>query len=541
MTNFRFLILLCVLIVFSGCHSIKNAENKPPYRLFYNHDGTEILGNRWHNGRPLTVQDVQSYVDVLSGTPVTTFMICSGAMLPYYNSKVERPIGVKRTKPFPEPVNCEVGENVFKYYENFKHLNEQNTDIIKICLDRARYNNMEAFITFRVNDLHFTIPSVYCPYSQSDFWIDNPQFRVNDAYGWHADGALDFAFPEVRQYKIDLIKEQCEMYDIDGFELDFLRFLVYFKDGKGRENKDLMTDFVSKVHDIIKDISAERKKKVLLSVRIPPRMSLCLDKGFDVQKWVDDGLIDFITVSAHWQDDPNLPVAEFKKSLNRDIPVYASMDCGQYKNYEFRTHGIYRGTAAHHLGQGADGLYLFNFFFKDYFENNYQPVPAQGDQVFNRIRTPQLINDLANLDSLAGKNKVYTFCDGVNEYGYIHETPLPMEIMAQENGSLNIFISEKEIDKYENAVLFLRLVGLNDINVNINTIPIHKSPNDKAEQYGRDLNLSDGEYVLPFFIEPGILKNGNNIVTITPKKENLLVKRVDLAVKYGDVNKAGYF
>lgn len=44
-------------------------------------------------------------------------------------------------------------------------------------------------------------------------------------------------------HKLNLIKEQLEKYDmIDGYELDFMRFIVLFKSGEGKEKAPLITD-----------------------------------------------------------------------------------------------------------------------------------------------------------------------------------------------------------------------------------------------------------------------------------------------------------
>ncbi len=47
---------------------------------------------------------------------------------------------------------------------------------------------------------------------------------------------MDFAHPEVRDHKLAIITEQLEKYEmIDGLDLDFMRFIVYFKQGEGEK------------------------------------------------------------------------------------------------------------------------------------------------------------------------------------------------------------------------------------------------------------------------------------------------------------------
>ena len=63
-------------------------------RFIFNNDGTFILGNRAHEGRPLTPGDVNDYVDLVAGTPVTSYFICTNSGMPYYDSAVERSFSI---------------------------------------------------------------------------------------------------------------------------------------------------------------------------------------------------------------------------------------------------------------------------------------------------------------------------------------------------------------------------------------------------------------------------------------------------------------
>ena len=61
-------------------------------------------------------------------------------------------------------------------------------------------------------------------------------YWLNDTtQGYNSGGAFDFAIKEVRDRKLAIISEQLENYAdiIDGYDLDFMRFIVYFKSGTG--------------------------------------------------------------------------------------------------------------------------------------------------------------------------------------------------------------------------------------------------------------------------------------------------------------------
>ena len=55
-----------------------------------------MLGNYWFGGRPLTVEDVNAAVDMVAGTQVTTYMMCTGSSAVYYPSKYSNMLGDDR-------------------------------------------------------------------------------------------------------------------------------------------------------------------------------------------------------------------------------------------------------------------------------------------------------------------------------------------------------------------------------------------------------------------------------------------------------------
>ena len=539
--NFYAILISFFLIFFITCST---NPQKSKYRFIYNNDGTEILGNRWHHFRPLTIEDVHSYVDIVAQTPVTTFMICSGSMLTYYKSRYERPLGILKTgQKYGKPNDAKLNENMLKYGCNFKLLQEKGTDIIELCVNRAKEKGMEAFISMRMNDLHFTDPELYCPRAQSDIWLNHPEWRMGSCPGWHADGALNFAHAGVRDYKLNLIREQCELYDIDGIELDFMRFIVYFPYGQGRDYLDVMTDFMTKVRAIVDDVGQKRGRPILLAVRVPARYDLCIEKGLDVPTWHRQSLIDMITVSSHWLGDPALPVREFKQKLGlTDIPIYASLESGQYNPYEFRSHGMYRAVAARCLQNGADGIYLFNFFFKEYMEQQAACSSEEG-QIVCSDKTPELLAELDNRNSLTGRNKLYSLSDGNTEYGYHPNTPLPVLVSPWDQINFDFELAETFGDvSPEKVYLFLRFDKQDKIQVFLNGHNTIEADSTLVRKFQRDSNIKNSEYVIIKSVPVNAVLNGVNKITVRSNSPTpLILKRVELAVRYGAVEKHGYF
>lgn len=529
-------------LVFSQTHNLK-------YRMLYNSDGTDILGNFFYDSKPITIEDVKSYVDRVVNTPVTTFLICSGALSPYYKSKYDRAFGDGEDERLQKRLlqkqeDSSLIDMMRKYKTNFKILDQENTDIVEICINRAKEKGKEAFITIRMNDLHFTDTSEYFPSAKSEFWLNNPQYWMGDYPGWHASGALNFAYKEVREYKLNMIKELCEKYNTDGIELDFMRFFVLFPYEKGREYKDIMTQWIKQIRQEINKIALRKKTKILLSIRVAPDLELCLDKGLDLKKWVKLNLIDFITAAPHWICDPNMPLQKFKKDLgDPNIPLYATLDDGQFQPREFRSHGSYRGVAANYYSQGVDGLYFFNFFFTEKSLKELEELKKCDTAFYVIIKEPNLLSEMKSLNTLKHKNKIYSLSDGSQETGYHHNSPFPIFVSAWEEYKVKMNIPEDFTNsKPELVTLFVRGTKNSNFLVKLNGKYILPAKNELVKLFKRDANLLPEDEVYVFNIPYKYLKNGINdfnFRSIQPK--SFFLKRIEVTVKYGSVKYFGFF
>ncbi len=534
---------LILFLLFFIVLSVSSYSRTKKHRLIYNNDGTYTLSNEIHDYRPMTIEDVYEYVDCLKNTPVTTYMICSNSSMPYYKSKYDRSLGSSgKNHHYDQEKDSTLSRQLTVYDSTINRLDRMGTDIIELSLQRARQHGLEAFITMRMNDLHFTDTTMHCSRAQNGFWINHPEYYVQDHPGWHAYGALNFAHQQVRDYKLNLIREMCGKYDLDGLDLDFMRFIVYFPYEEGGRHLAKMTDFVKKVREIIDDTGKKRGKKILLSVRVLPTISSCIEKGLDVKKWVDLKLVDFITIGAHWVCDPNLPVRQFKHALaNPDIPVYVSIDDGQYYPREHRSEGIYRSIAANYYAEGADGLYLFNYFFTEYFKNKIAPLKKETlvrDMVY-----PDFLKELGDARALAKRNKIYTLSDGIAEYGFYPNTPLPMLISPWWEEKINILLAEDiKAQKLENSFLFLRISKGANIRVYFNKKELLRADTSLIAKYARGANLLKEEEIQVYAVPAEMIHYGNNVVAVRSNEAAArILRRLEIAVGYGEVEQYGYY
>jgi len=203
---------------------------------------------------------------------------------------------------------------------------------------------------------------------------------------------------------------------------------------------------------------------------------------------------------------------------------------------------MFRGMASHILSQGADGIYLFNHYYGA-FNSTYQGLLhlEEGGQVC-RVISPHLIQELGSPETLAYRNKIYCLSDGVTEYGIKHISSLPLEVRSDDFSKAEIFIGDdpgKTVP--EEVILFVRSSKQASFTLKVNGRDITHSAPDYVSLYDKGRGLMEGECQYAFVLPVESIQQGYNTVAFHAADSSLLVKRVEIALKYGDVKTHGYF
>jgi hypothetical protein len=342
------------------------------HRFIYNCDAD----NMFIYDYPMTVSNVNQYVDEIVNTEVNSFfMCCNYGMDMNFRGETAQLIGDRLTAHEVEAMKAPEVNKPATFQRailNFRELIDQGHDPLGLVIARAQERGCETFLTFRLNEVHCVDEE---PHSVllSKFWLDHPEWRtgkVGDELpqihktilgpvhpivaSWLPAG-LDYAIPEVRAYVLSQLAEICERYPVDGLDLDFQRFPIYFKFGEETANIPVMTDFVRRVRALTEEAARKRGKPILLSARIMETPEQNLGLGLDPVGWVGEGLIDFVTVSHYLRNTHPLPISDFRPLFPPDMPIYGSIE---FEKEAER----YRSIARQLWQDGADGIMLFNFF-----------------------------------------------------------------------------------------------------------------------------------------------------------------------------------
>ncbi len=239
------------------------------------------------------------------------------------------------------------------------------TDTMQVAVEFCRQNKVKVLANFRVNDVH-------------DAWYKHWMYGIKVAHPEQLIGteenkplfgswtAFNFALPEVRQRAFAICKELLSHYDVDGLEMDFYRFPVFFKSvawggSASAEEVEAMTQLMRDVRAEADRIGKIRGRYLVVATRVPDSAPVAKDAGLDIDTWMREKLIDIFIAGG---DGGYYNTYEGAVALGRrhGIKVFPSIDTSWMGGGRNSIPG-YTAQAAAALNAGADGLFYFNMFY----------------------------------------------------------------------------------------------------------------------------------------------------------------------------------
>ena len=333
-------------------------------RVIMNNDGCDVL--YFPKDEKMTVEAfLAKRTTPLAGTHVDQIAFCptsSGFSNFTHNTK----IGTVLTKSGVEFGIQPNARNITQ------ELIDQGTDCLQAVVDFGHQHEMEVFWSFRMNDTHDAAhhpdkPYYLFPplkYEHPDWLVGGPIKRTPHGR-W---SSVNYALPQIRDLAFEYTDEVCRNYDVDGVELDFFRHLCYFKStamgGKAsEEEREMMTGLMRRIRTMTEEVGIQRGKPILVSARVPDSVGFCRDMGFDIEKWMSEGLFDMLITTCYFR----LNSWEYSVELGHKygVKVYPCLsDSRVLGETRFRRSSgeSCRGRALNAWNAGADGIHLFNHF-----------------------------------------------------------------------------------------------------------------------------------------------------------------------------------
>ena len=434
---------------------------KAAFRVLHSNDASNVtncLSARFPVRPPVEDKHIRDSVDEVAGHGIDVHMMQPGrGWTPWWQSEV-----------LPMAEHAEWKKSRKNKLREFETYTLEGGDLMRVFVEQCRKTGQHPFASFRMNDQHhlhslrpppgkksgnpseeeIRLKAGVCP-----FYVENPQWRIGEDGVNNLTGRLsmDFAVPQVREYRIMQIRELVNKYDIDGLELDFLRHWALFNQRKTttKERAQILTGMVRQIREILDAKGARAGRHLWLGLRIPayPDGGEFDKMGIDLPLLAKAG-VDIINASSHYYTDAQIPVARLRKQLPKDVALYAEL---HYTNAHGNDADVGGGkilpakrrctplqlwtTAYLARRRGADGVSTFNFQYYrgTYNKSDVAGVPSEPPyETFDKIsdldwlaRQPQHYVASGNANSMRPKERKFptTIREGEEKKVFMDMTP----------------------------------------------------------------------------------------------------------------------
>ena len=271
-------------------------------------------------------------------------------------------------------------------YQTISELSAQCTDTLRLACDEGHRGGALVLAGMRMSDAHHG--REWKPESDCElfgtFIMGHPEW-CNTWPDGGKDATLNYAVPEVRAHRLAILRELALNYDVDGVELNWMRWCRHFPAGRQREYLSDMTEFVQQARNMLDEVSRIKGvEPMVLGHRVAPTMDENLNIGCDVPTWMNNGCADYASPMDFLLTDLNLRTDEYAAAAKgTGCLVYPTITTKYSIRRMYDDNNLYEGKPDNHravmmrsldqaravaynsFAWGADGGSCFNMYTWD--------------------------------------------------------------------------------------------------------------------------------------------------------------------------------
>ena len=422
----------------------------------------------------MTLKGVNAWLDTYINTQVDKLFLCPNAQRSSVASNARQPVwdgfnpDADNNQPFFSGIQCPPSvsrEQMRRWVENACLLHQRGIDPYALWIARSRAHGIGPWTSMRMNDIHWVDQPEHPIHDR--FWKEHPEYRrVPWRFQMWADRAFDYGRPEVRQYQMNYVRELIERYDMDGLELDWMRFGHHFRPGHEEQGAQLLTEFTAEVRQLLNERAKELGHPIGLCARVPSRPETARALGMDAVTWARKGLVDVLVVTPFLHIEQDMPIELWKELLEgTGVTLGAGLMASVQAYAGAERHAVSlemtRGAASALLGRGADFIYLFN-----YMDSGPNIEEQQGfQQVLREVGSPETMKGRSRRHVVTSPDHwapgepqtsslPHSCAPGQSGEFRIHIGPTPL---SDQSGQVRLSVEEKDVARAEK--LFVRVNG----------------------------------------------------------------------------------
>ena len=364
---------------------------------------------------PTTAEQIRNFPMQFAGTHVTDYFLDLCDSIAVFPSKTRTSVldkyyqKIENGKPvdYSDDNVCKGAHHVFEVL-GIDHIEEQ--------IKGFREAGINPWISIRMNDIHFrnletcaTLTDFYHEHPEVRRVKFHPEFRQSNA-----DYAYDYAYEIVRKHYLDFIDESLDRYDPYGIELDWLREVFVFSIGGEYEGIEIINQFMRDIDEIVHKYEKKYGHEIKFGVRVLPDIQLNFDFGFNVMQWVQEGIVDLVTLAARFEsNDTDMPIKLWKTMLNPyDVKLAACIEMNIRPTLVHEAicpnMETFAACAATAYSQGADYIYFYNYFHQirsGNFDRDAELSTDPDAHIGEKYMYWSVINQLGNPETVMKMNR----------------------------------------------------------------------------------------------------------------------------------------
>ena len=233
---------------------------------------------------------------------------------------------------------------------------EEGFEWVQALVRESKKRNLEVFWNHRFSEVDIS------PEGGLEMKLKHPLKAAHPDWvirSWWWQGLWNAAAPGVREYKVRILRELAENYELDGIRIDFARHVPCLPPGRQWESRAHVTEFLRMVRAMLLDVEKKRGRPILLGVKVPRNLEGCRVDGFDVEAWAKQNLVDILTLGSRSID---VDIEGFRRVVGPDVELQPCLDDHHATDgYRYPPIEFFRGVFSNWWQQGADSVSTFNW------------------------------------------------------------------------------------------------------------------------------------------------------------------------------------
>ena len=265
---------------------------------------------------------------------------------------------------------------------NFDALLELGVEPFRMMVDTLRHHRITVLANVRMNDHHGRLVQ-WTPWER-----EHREWSLGEDTGardWKSIGAMrqmDYAIEGVRNYRFSILEEIVEQFNVDGLQLDFGRTAPFLSEPKA-EKARFMTEYVREIRLLLNRTARERQRgRMLLGVIVPWDVDFCTEEGLQIQRWIAQELVDYVSPGEWYYADWNIPLDRWRAMIEGThckLYPFTPGNVSPYQVFEYGEPSLLgenrildppkiRAIADNFMSQHPDGFGFYNFYTFDFGE-----------------------------------------------------------------------------------------------------------------------------------------------------------------------------